>query len=254
MAAAGPVRYPIHVDGETAEVGDAEELAVVLDVLNGRRDRHVLAQLRPHLPRIVRKPSDLPLLMRTLAPNDQIFLIEAMGDSLADALQTARHLRELLATIAEPDVKSTLIGALDGEGLRKLIVTARDLSGALEWTYAQCSLRLLELLGDEYLRRLIRHGDDLAYALNALADESQSALLASIGWARVPELTRDARDLALLLRAVPPTISQTLLDQYDRRQLVEIIGDRSAWTYLYNRIKPDEAAQLLRKLGAEDAL
>lgn len=254
MAAAGRVRYPIHVDGETVEVGDAEELAVVLDVLNGRRDRDVLAQLRPHLPRIVRKPSDLPLLMRTLARDDQIFLIEAMRDSLADALQTARHLRELLATIAEHDVKSTLIEALDGEGLRKLIVTARDLSGALEWTYAQCSLRLLELLGDDYLRRLIRHGDDLAFALNALADESQSALLASIGWARVPELTRDARDLALLLRAVPPSISVTLLDQYDRRQLVEIIGDRSAWTYLYNRINADEAVQLLRKLGANDAL
>lgn len=67
-------------------------------------------------------------------------------------------------------------------------------------------------------------------------------------------LTRNARDLALLLRAVPPTISLTLLDQYDRRQLVEIIGDRRAWTYLYNRIKPDEAVQLLRKLGADDAL
>jgi hypothetical protein len=187
-------------------------------------------------------------------PDDQIFLIEAMGDSLADALQTARHLRELLATIAEPNVKLSLIDTLDGQGLRKLIVTARDLSGALEWTYAQCSLRLLELLGDDYLRRLIRHGDDLAFALNALAEESQSALLTSIGWARVAELTRNARDLALLLRAVPPSISVTLLDQYDRRQLVEIIGDRRAWTYLYNRIKADEAVQLLRKLGADDAL
>lgn len=254
MAATDPVRYPIHVDGETADVGDAEELAVVLDVLNGRRDRDVLAPLRPHLPRIIRRPADLPRIIRALAPDDQIFLIEAMGDSLADALQTARHLRELLATIAEPNVKLSLIDTLDGQGLRKLIVTARDLSGALEWTYAQCSLRLLELLGDDYLRRLIRHGDDLAFALNALAEESQSALLTSIGWARVAELTRNARDLALLLRAVPPSISVTLLDQYDRRQLVEIIGDRRAWTYLYNRIKADEAVQLLRKLGADDAL
>ncbi|MBM3561909.1 MAG: hypothetical protein FJX16_08000 [Alphaproteobacteria bacterium] len=254
MAATDPVRYPIHVDSETAEVGDAEELAVVLDVLNGRRDRDVLAQLRPHLPQIVRKPSDLPLLMRTLARDDQIFLIEAMGENLADALQTARHLRELLATIAEPHVKLTLIDTLDGPGLRKLVVTARDLAGTLEWAYAQCSLRLLELLGEDYLRRLIRHGDDLAFVLNAIAEEPQNALLTNIGWARVAELTRNARDLALLLRAVPPTISLTLLDQYDRRQLIEMIGDRRAWTYLYNRIKADEAMQLLRKLGADDAL
>ncbi|MFO1125583.1 MAG: hypothetical protein U1E25_10065 [Methylocystis sp.] len=254
MAATDPDRYPLHIDGETAEVGDAEELAVVLDVLNGRRDRDVLAQLRPHLPQIVRKPSDLPLLMRILARDDQIFLIEAMGENLADALQTPRHLRELLATIAEPHVKLTLINTLDGPGLRKLLVTARDLAGTLEWAYGQCSLRLLELLGEDYLRRLIRHGDDLAFVLNAIAEEPQSALLASIGWAGVAELTRNARDLALLLRAVPPTISLNLLDQYDRPHLIEMIGDRRAWTYLYNRIKPDEAVQLLRKLGADDAL
>ena len=254
MAVTDPVRYPICVDGESAEVGDAEELAVVLDVLNGRRDRDVLAQLRPHLPLIIRKPSDLPLLMRGLVRDDQIFLIESMGESLVDALQTARHLRELLATIAEPQVKLSLIETLGGSGLRALIVTARDLAGTLEWTYSQCCLRLLTLLGDDCLLRLIRHGDDLALALNALAEDSQRALLERVGFARVAELTRNARDLALLLRAVPPSISQTLLDHFDRQKLVEIIGDRRAWIYLYTRIKADEAEQLLKKLGAEHAV
>lgn len=254
MSAITLARYPVRMDGETADVGDAEELVVLLDVLNCRRDREVLKQLSPHLPQIIRKPSDLPLLMRGLGRDDQIFLVEAMGDSLADALQSARHLRELLATIAEPQVRLSVIETLGGPGLRKLIVTARDLSGALEWTYAHRSRRLLELLGADYLRRLIRHGDDLALALNALADDAQRALFDSIGFARVAELTRNARDLALLLRALPPAISATLLEQFDRRQLVEIIGDRRAWLYLYNRIRPDEAVQLLAKLGADNAL
>ncbi|HEY8123910.1 MAG TPA: hypothetical protein VIF88_00580 [Methylocystis sp.] len=254
MAAVPPVRYPVRLDSECAEVGDADELVVVLDVLNGRSDRDVLMQLRPHLPQIIRKPSDLPLLMRGLAPEDQIFLIEALGESLADALETARHLRELLATIAEPQVRLTVINTLGGTGLRKLIITARDLSGVLEWTYAHRSRRLLELLGADYLRRLIRHGDDLALALNAIAEDAQSALLDAIGLARVAERTRNARDLAMLLRALPPTIGATLLDQFDRQQLLEIIGDRRAWIYLYNRIRPDEAGQLLSKLGADNAL
>ena len=61
MSAITLARYPVRLDGETADVGDAEELVVLLDVLNGRSDREVLTQLSPHLPLIIRKPSDLPI-------------------------------------------------------------------------------------------------------------------------------------------------------------------------------------------------
>ncbi len=40
-------RYPVTIDGETASIGTANELAVALDVLRGQYDRAVLEQLGP---------------------------------------------------------------------------------------------------------------------------------------------------------------------------------------------------------------
>jgi hypothetical protein len=36
-------RYPITIDGETASIGSAAELAVALDVLQGQHDHETLA-------------------------------------------------------------------------------------------------------------------------------------------------------------------------------------------------------------------
>jgi hypothetical protein len=49
-------RYPVTIDGETASIGTANELAVALDVLQGQYDRAVLEQLGPALAYITGGP------------------------------------------------------------------------------------------------------------------------------------------------------------------------------------------------------
>jgi len=97
-------RYPITIDQETVQIGSSAELAVALDVLQGQYDREVLTQLQPHLSRIILQPNQLFTVMKSLSPDDQVFLIQALQGNLAGIIQDASHLRDLLATLAEEKV------------------------------------------------------------------------------------------------------------------------------------------------------
>lgn len=241
-------RYAVTVDGETVSIGTANELSIALDVLQGRRDREVLEQLAPHLAEITSTPAGFLAVLKSLAPEDQIFMIETLGPRLAGILREARHLRDLLATMAQVEVEKRLLETLGAEGLRAVILTAEELGEVLEWTYGQCDQEVLDLLGIDHLRRMARSGYELACVLNAVDPEAQDRLLEQFGWDRVVALVHDGCDLAYLLRALPPAESGRLLDHFSREQLVEIIGNASDWKYVTQRLEPAEVEQLLRKL------
>src|SRR3989304_3240243 len=105
MMSAGPAGYPVPAEGDTVHVGTAGELAVVLDVLQGQHDRLVLEQLGPHLADVIAGPVGLLGTLKSLAPTDQIFLVEALGPRLGELVQSAGRLRDVLATLAEPAVE-----------------------------------------------------------------------------------------------------------------------------------------------------
>ena len=244
-------RYPVTIDGEPAQIGTANELAIALDVLHGREDRAVLEQLRAHLAEIVGGPVGFTNVMRSLEPENQLYLIDAIGDQLAQVLQQARYLRDLLATLAVSEVEQRLIETLGGVGLRAIIITARDLAQALEWIYGRSDQRVLDLIGADYVRAIIRNGEDLGLVLNALESAGQAALIEKIGWARVIELAQNGRDLALLLRALPSSQSAALLDHFSREQLIALIGNKIDWMYLYDRLEPAEVTSVLNKIGGK---
>src|ERR1035437_3675703 len=102
-------RYSITIDQETVQVGSAAELAVALDVLQGQYDREVLTQLQPHLPQIILQHNQLFTVMKSLSPDDQVFLIKALQGNLAGIIQDASHLRDLLATLAEEKVETAFL-------------------------------------------------------------------------------------------------------------------------------------------------
>ena len=244
-------RYPVTIDGETTHIGTANELSIALDVLNGQSDRAILEQLRLHLAEIVGGPIGFTNVMRSLSPDDQLFLIDAIGGKLADVLQHARYLRDLLATLAEANVEEKIIETLGTNGLRALIITPKELARVLEWIYGENDRRLIDLLGADYLRRIIRTGDELGIVLNGLDESGQADLIDKIGWARVVALVSDGRDLAYLMRALPASLSASLIDHYSREQLVDLIGNKIDWAYLYDRLEPAEAKNLLNKLGVK---
>ncbi len=93
------MRYPIAIDGETADVGTAGELVAALDVLQGHHDRAVLEQLRPHLAEVIGGLQGLYAPLKVLAAEDRLYLIEALGPRLVDVMQRARALRDILATL-----------------------------------------------------------------------------------------------------------------------------------------------------------
>ena len=242
-------RYPVTIEGETAAIGTASELAIALDVLHGQHDRAILDQLQPHLADIVGNAVGLTNVLCVLEPADQIFLIQALGVQLSVVLQQARFLRDLFAILADDAVEQCLIETLGATGLRALILTAPELGEVLEWVYGQRDQQVLDLLGTPYLKRLIRNGEDLALVLNGLAEAAQASLIDQLSWARVIELIDDGREFAYLMRALPAELGTRLLDHYSREQLIDLIGNQHDWAYVVDRLEPAEAAVLLNKLG-----
>lgn len=245
-----PKRFPITIDGETTEIGTANELALALDVLQGQHDRAVLEQLAPHLVDIIQTPVGFTSVLRSLSTQDQLFLIQAIGPKLLDVIQEVRFLRDLFATLAEEQVEECLLDTLGTPGLGALILTGEELAHVLEWLYGQCDRRVIDLLGPAKIRRIIRNADQLGLVLNSLDEAGQLNLLDLLGWEHVAGLASDGKDLAYLLRALPSVHSARLLEHYTREQLINLIGNQHDWVYLYDRLEPAEAHNLLAKLGA----
>jgi len=241
--------HPLTIDGQTVQIATAAELVVALDVLQGQYDRQVLAQLRPHLAGLMHRPADFLNVMKSLAPEDQVYLIGALGARLAPILKEARFLRDLLATLAEGKVEDALLGALGRDGLRALILTADELAEVLEWVYGETDKELLEALGLDYVRRLCRTAADLGGVLHSLDNSLQEKLVDQLGWEFVLGLVQDGRGLAALLRALPAAVSDRLLGHFSPEQLQAIIGNARDWAYLYQRLEPDEAATLTQILA-----
>jgi hypothetical protein len=242
-------RYPITIDGEMTQIGTANELAVALDVLQGQFDREALLQLRPHLAAIIAHASGFMTVMKSLSSEDLLYLIQSIGPDLAEVLQSARRLRDILATLAEQQVEETLLTTLGRAGLQRLIMTGEELAEVLEWVYGDCDALALELLGDDYVRGLCRHASDLSAILRHIDFSLQARLLDQLGWPFVVGLVKDGYDLASLLRALPPATSEGLLHHFSGPQLKELIGNATEWTYLYQRLEPAEADLLLSTLN-----
>jgi hypothetical protein len=245
-------RYPITIDQETVQIGSSAELAVALDVLQGQYDREVLTQLQPHLSRIILQPNQLFTVMKSLSPDDQVFLIQALQGNLAGIIQDASHLRDLLATLAEEKVETALLQALGPDGLHSLILTGEELAEVLEWVYGQTDELTLELLGLEYVQNLCREAAELSMILRSLDTGLQSWLIDQLGWEFCLGLIRDGRDLAYLLRALPSAISERLLKHYEPAQLASLIGNSRDWKYLYQRLEPAEADFITHILGLKN--
>ncbi len=241
MSEAQVSRYAITIDDETAQIGTANELAVALDVLQGQHDRAVLEQLAPHLAEVIRGPAGLLLVLKSLSPQDQLYLVDAIGPALAGVIQEARHLRDLFATLSVVEVERRILETLGTRGLRTLILTGKELAEVLEWLYGECDQLLVDLLGADYIRSIIRNADHLGLVLNSLEEAGQQDLIEKLGWERIVQLITDGRDLAYLLRALPPGLSARLLSHYSREQLMNLIGNRRDWAYLYDRLEPAEA-------------
>ncbi len=246
-------RYPVTIDGETATIGTAAELVVALDVLQGNYDRAVLEQLGPYLAKIIGGPAGLYAVLRVLAPDDQLYLIDAIGEDMLSVVQRAGVLRDILATMAESRVEERLLEALGAAGLRDLLDTAEEVAEVLEWTYGDCDRLVLEILGPDFLADIFASGHDLSLVLRSLERNSQRELLDSLGWERVVALVGDRRDLAHLLRALPSEISQRLLQEFDPKRLRQLVRDARGRRYLDNYLEPEEAVYLDQRPEASHA-
>ncbi|MFL7792321.1 MAG: hypothetical protein AB8I69_09295 [Anaerolineae bacterium] len=246
-------RYPITVEGETADIGTAGELVAALDVLQGNYDRAVLEQLRPYLAKVIGGPQGLHATLKVLAAEDQLYLIEALGPRLVDVIQRAGALRDILATLAESGVEEKLMETLGPEGLRALVGSPEDLAGVLEWVYGTSDWLALQLLGVDFLGRLFQSGYELSLVLYSLDRVRQQELIELLGWENVMVLVHDRRDLAHLLRALPAELSNRLLTHFTKDQLWAIVQDECGWHYLYNYLEAEEAAYLSGLLEVNDA-
>ncbi len=246
-------RYPLTIDGETVEIGTANELAVALDVLQGQHDRAALEQLRPALADITAGPLGFARLLQSLSADDQIYLIDAIGPRLAEIIQESRRLRDIFAALAVTEVEQKILGTLGGDGLRALVKTAGELSEVLGWLYGQADRQAVELLGTPYLKRLIRTGTDLSVVLEALDARGQRDLLERLGWECTGGLVRSGVELAKVMRVLPAELSGCLIAEMSRDDLVAIIGNPHDWQYLWERLEPEECRMIAEKLGVDYA-
>lgn len=243
-----PHRYPLTIDGDSWEVGTAGELTVALDVLQGHHDRAVLEQLAPHLADVIATAAGLMAILRSLAPPDRIYLIEALGPRLVDCIGGAGALRDILAMTAEVEVEERLLATLGSTGLGRLIGTATELAEVLEWVYGDCDRQVLDLLGPARVRRLLSDGRDLSAVLHSLSPAQQEWLLFELGWEAVAALVFTRQDLTHLMRALPGQLSRRLLEHLPAARLAGLIGDERGWHYLCARLETNEIADLARRV------
>lgn len=245
-------RHTVSVEEETASIGTSDELAIALDVLNGRHDREVLEQLAPHLGEIVTDPSGLRSVLKSLSTEDQIFLIDSLAPQLAAIIGEASFLRDLFASLAHTEVELRIIEALSGEGLARLIGTAEELAEVTEWIYDECDEALLRALEPGYLGDLFKNAWELSLALTSLTPQAQEYLLDIVG--SLTHYVRDGRDLAYLLRALSVERSREVIESLVPDDLRRLLGNRSDQRYLWRRLEPAEADLLQERLGVtEDA-
>jgi hypothetical protein len=242
-------RYPVTIDGDTASIGTANELGVALDVLQGRHDRAVLEQLRAHLADIMGGPQGLARILASLSPDDQVFLIEAIGPRLAEVISEARFLRDIFAAMAVAEVEIKMLDTLGPSGLRRLVHTAEEMGEILEWLYGECDRKAIDMIGDDYLKHIICHAFDLCVVLHSLDEEGQRDLMNRVGWKHATTLIRDGVDLARLLRAMPDELSARLVGEMTRERLVRLIGNAADWQYVWDRIDTAERKMLCGALG-----
>lgn len=241
--------YPITIDGETRNVRNAGELKIALDVLQGGRDREVLEQLAPHLAQVIATPEGLDAVLKSLAVEDQVFLLETVAPQLPALLRETRWLRDILAWTATREVEEALVHGLGRDGLRALIQDAEDLAEVLEWVYGGVDRAVLETFGSDDVRRLIRSGADLAEVLTNVDADAKTWVLDAVGWERAATLLRDGRDLAHLVRALPAGLAGRLLDELGAERVAELIGNADDWRYLVDRLETKEAEHLYALLG-----
>ncbi len=244
-------KYSITIEGETVQISTAADLVVALDVLQGQHDREVLKQLKPHITKIIVNSQGLHSTLRVLIPDDQIYLIEALGTHLVSVVEKIAPLRDILATLEEMKVEVKIMETLGSEGLRYLINSAEGLSEILEWVYEKCDKLVLDLLGTEFLKNLFQSGYELSLVLYSLDYTRQEALIDILSWENVMLLIRNRRDLAHLFRALPVKLSKRLLTYFTKDQLWNIIRDEHGWCYLCNYLEAEEIAYLSKLLGVK---
>ena len=239
--------FSISIDNETTTVRTWRDLAVVLDVLQGHHDREVLQQLSIHLPEVVSDSIGLYSTLKVLAPDDQLFLIKALGQNLLKTVEKAAALRDILAFLSDDTVEMEIVKNLGTTGLQSLIQTPLEMAEILEWIYGDSEMTVLELLGREYVTSLFTTGEEVSLVLLSL-QENKAALLDIIGWEHIVRLIRNGRDLACMLRALPEDISKQLLEYYTGDQLRKLIRNKTDWEYLWNRLETKEADCILKLL------
>ncbi len=246
-------RYKITINEDTTDIGNIQELVVVLQALLGEEDRTVLMQLREHLVEIIGDSSGLYQLFKALEPHDHIFLIEMLGEDVRSLFSESKQLSCLFSFLSQPGTKSLLLQNL-GEGfLRETIHDPEELSEILEWVYEEDDMILLKMLGEGYNRTLYHNGAELSMVLHNINIEVQEWYLNFIGIDLLSELTMSWKDLALLLRALPHDLGCMYLAKLKPDKLSALIRNRSEWKKLSGFLEPEEEDYLKEMMGSEYA-
>lgn len=232
--------FTLNIDGDTAEICTASQLAVALDVLQGQYDRTVLEQLKPVLAEIIQESQGLYDIFKVLCPEDQLFLIDALGPNLVSILKGANKLRDIFAMVADDRVEQHLINTLGSEGLQALVNTAQDLVDVLEWVYGSSDQLILELLGNGYLKTLFQSGYELSLVLHTLDRNRQKELFNLLGWKKVNSLIHDLNDLAYLSRALPSELSIALMARLAKDRVWELVRNEKGLNQLIKFLDNEE--------------
>jgi hypothetical protein len=241
------------MDGISAEVGNAQELVVILQALLGEEDRVILCQLKEHLIDIIGDSNGLYQVLKALESNDHLFLIEILGEDVKKLLNKSEQLSKLFSFLSQPSTKSLLLKNLGSEFLRKLIYSPEELSEILEWIYEEDDVMLLKMLGEVYNRKLYHNGSELSLVLHNVSISSQEWYLRFLGLEYLSELTINWQDLAWLLRALPHSLSCIYLETLDSEKLSNLIRNQDEWEKISKFLEPEEEDYLIKRMGLNNA-
>jgi hypothetical protein len=244
-------RIKIEIEGLETDVGSAAELAAVFDVLSGQYDRLVIEKLDTDLPGIIANGKGFYQVLKSLSPENSLYILETLGEKTGLLFSNARELAEVLAFLSLAETEKKLLELIGTQRLREIIKCPEELAEILEWVYEDTDKSVIGLLGGEYLANFFRSGTELSLVLNCLDAYGQALLIDLTGWSRLAGLSRSWQDLAFLLRALPSVLSKKYLSEFKPETVKELMANAGDWERIKKFLEPDEEA-LLKNMAEVD--
>jgi len=241
----------ISYQNETAEITNADELFVALDITPPQVDKLFLSQIGTKINELVNNDEDfLKILSKVLGVKGQkkIEYLECFNEGLKNVVTKGETISKTLAILADESDQEYFLKTMGEDGLRKCICTLNDICGALEWLYGKMDKYFMELVGWDYIIKFIKTGEDLGIITRYLEEKEERLLLDHMGWDSVIDCIKTIKDFYYVLTGLNTGNELYLIGRFSKEKLLDIIPFKEELDNICNYYLDEKGAKKIKSI------